>query len=112
LQMLGQSSSHILHRVREVLLMLWITHLMDEKISTLSGWEKQKVALARAIVHKPDCIIADEPTWNLDRINSVTIANILIDLHKNGHTIVLVTHDEHLIDYIKKKHPIIFISLQ
>lgn len=72
-------------------------------VKTLSGWEKQKVALARALIHNPECIIADEPTWNLDRGQSIMIVDTLIDLHKAWNTIVFVTHDQHLIEEIQKR---------
>lgn len=73
----------------------------DIKAGKLSWWEQQLVAIARAIVHKPEFIIADEPTWNLDPVQSRKIADILINLNDMWHTIMLITHDEALRDYIK-----------
>ncbi len=75
------------------------------KVQELSGGEKQKVAIARALAHNPECIIADEPTGNLDRTQSVMIAQTLIDLHQTGQTVVFVTHDEHLITHIRQALP-------
>jgi len=70
----------------------------------LSGWEKQRVSIARALANNPQFIIADEPTGNLDRENSQIIADALISLHEQGHTILLITHDQRLTDYIGKHH--------
>ena len=72
----------------------------DRETKTLSWWERQKVALARALMHNPEFIIADEPTGNLDKIASESIADLLLATHKIGNTILLITHDQHLIDYL------------
>jgi ABC-type lipoprotein export system ATPase subunit len=64
------------------------------------------VSLARALIHDPEFIIADEPTGNLDRENTQVVADILIQAHKAGTTIFLITHDIHLLNYLKAKHPI------
>jgi ABC-type lipoprotein export system ATPase subunit len=70
----------------------------------MSGGEKQRVAIARSLATKPEFVIADEPTGNLDRITSVKIADMLIDLNRKGNTILLITHDQRLIEYIAGKH--------
>lgn len=70
---------------------------------TISGGEKQKVAIARAMIHSPEFIIADEPTGNLDREYTQEIGDLLINANKNGNTIILITHDIHLLNYIKSK---------
>ncbi len=61
--------------------------------SQLSGGQKQRVAIARALVTNPDVIFADEPTGNLDSASGVAVMQALQQLHKNGHTIILVTHE-------------------
>ena len=66
----------------------------------LSGGEKQRVAIARAIVTQPDIIIADEPTGNLDPINSFDIIKILQKIHKLGTTILLTTHNKGIVDEV------------
>ena len=67
--------------------------------------------MARAIIHAPDFIIADEPTGNLDQENSFQIADILIKANQIGNTIVLITHDVALLDYLKKNTKVKTISL-
>jgi putative ABC transport system ATP-binding protein len=66
-----------------------IHHLPSE----LSGGEQQRVCIARALINNPPILLADEPTGNLDAANQTIVADLLKDLHQNGHTIVMVTHD-------------------
>jgi cell division transport system ATP-binding protein len=66
----------------------------------LSGGEKQRVAIARAIVTQPDIIIADEPTGNLDPINTQDIIKIFRKIHKLGTTVLLTTHDKSVVDEV------------
>ena len=61
--------------------------------SQLSGGEQQRVCVARALINQPNLILADEPTGNLDEVNETLVMGLLTELHREGHTIVLVTHD-------------------
>ena len=70
----------------------------------LSGGEKQRVSIARSLASDPSFMIADEPTGNLDRDNSKLIADSMIQLHQQGPTILFITHDQRLMEYIQKKH--------
>jgi putative ABC transport system ATP-binding protein len=64
--------------------------------SKLSGGEKQRVAIARALINDPTLILADEPTGNLDSVSSNDVLDILHNLHKQGKTIIIVTHEEEI----------------
>ncbi|MDD5068862.1 MAG: ATP-binding cassette domain-containing protein, partial [Candidatus Pacebacteria bacterium] len=66
----------------------------------LSGGEKQRVAIARAIVNQPDILIADEPTGNLDPINTLDIVQILKKIHELGTTVILTTHNRGVVDSV------------
>lgn len=93
-------------KLKQVLQKINIKNLLDKPAKLLSSGEKQRVALARALIHDPEFIIADEPTGNLDRENTQIVADILIQANKSGNTIFLITHDIHLLNYLKEKHPI------
>ena len=83
----------------------------DRPIKKLSGWEKQIVNIARAIIHDPELIIADEPTGNLDRDNTQKVADVLIKLNKEWKTVLLFTHDIHLLNYVKSNTEISLFKL-
>ena len=81
---------------KESLKMVGLAHRMDHKPSEMSGGQQQRVAIARAIAAKPPVILADEPTGNLDSRSTQEIMNILKDLHKDGRTVILITHDDEI----------------
>jgi len=81
-----------------------LKHRFNNLPSQLSGGEQQRVAIARAIAMKPELILADEPTGNLDTENSIMIANILFKYVKEeGYSLIIVTHDPKLADKAKRK---------
>ena len=81
-------------RAKEVLEQVGLGNRMMHKPNELSGGQRQRVAIARALVNKPAIILADEPTGNLDSKTSVEIMGLFEEIHKNGNTIILVTHEE------------------
>ena len=83
----------------ELLTEFGIDDLEKKHVSQLSGGEQQRIAIMRAIINKPQILLADEPTGNLDKENSQTIMNLFERLNKQGMTIVMVTHDTSLAKY-------------
>lgn len=81
-------------RAQEALTSVDLAHRLDHFPTQLSGGEKQRVAIARALVNKPDIIFADEPTGNLDTRTGDAVMHIISGLHHQGHTVILVTHEE------------------
>lgn len=77
----------------EALKMVGLENRMDHKPTEMSGGQQQRVAIARAIAAKPPVILADEPTGNLDSASSREILQILKNLHREGRTVILITHD-------------------
>lgn len=74
--------------------LLGIEHLLEVNVSLLSGGEKQRVAICRALLLNPELIIADEPTGNLDAANEAIVFNLFQQLHQEGKTIIVITHNE------------------
>ena len=80
-----------------------ITHLMNKKPYELSGGEKQRVAISRALINNPDLILADEPTGNLDSKSGDVVIHTLSHIHRElGKTIVMVTHDPKMASYCSR----------
>ncbi|HBF20953.1 MAG TPA: phosphonate ABC transporter ATP-binding protein [Cryomorphaceae bacterium] len=89
------SKSEKKQKIESVLSKLKIDHRARHFPQQLSGGQQQRVAIARALVYEPEILLADEPTGNLDSANSQEVLDIITGLHKEGHTIMMVTHSEH-----------------
>ncbi|MBN2307249.1 ATP-binding cassette domain-containing protein [Candidatus Peregrinibacteria bacterium] len=93
LEVCNESDELVHERVPQVLGKVGLLSFQDKFPDQLSGGEKQRLAIARALVHKPRLIIADEPTGNLDEANVRGIIELLNQLHEEGNTVLLTTHD-------------------
>ncbi|HET9228800.1 MAG TPA: ABC transporter ATP-binding protein [Thermoanaerobaculia bacterium] len=95
----GMAAKERKERVQEALERVGMSHRMKHYPSQLSGGQQQRVAVARAVVGKPSILLADEPTGNLDSRNSESVMELLEELHKDGATICMVTHDPRFARY-------------
>ncbi len=98
----GVKKDDRLARAMEVLKSVGLGDRVNHRPNELSGGQRQRVAVARALVNKPSIILADEPTGNLDTKTSVEIMQLFEDLHKQGNTIIVVTHEEDIAQRAKR----------
>jgi putative ABC transport system ATP-binding protein len=92
----GKSKSFREERAKKVIESVGLTDRMLHKPNELSGGQRQRVAVARAMVNNPSIILADEPTGNLDSKTSEDIMGLFGEIHRNGNTMILVTHEEEI----------------
>jgi len=95
----GLSKTERMERALEVIEHVGLTDRMHHKPNEMSGGQRQRVAVARALVGRPSIILADEPTGNLDSKTSIDIMRLFSEIHNEGNTIVLVTHEEDIARY-------------
>jgi cell division transport system ATP-binding protein len=98
LRVLGQPESQYRANVEELLEWVGLGERMDAHPALLSGGEKQRAAIARAVIGRPDVLLADEPTGNLDPELSVRLVTLFAELNRTGTTIILATHELTLLD--------------
>lgn len=103
LETCGCSFEKIKQTVPQVLKIVNLDNKMDRYPKQLSGGEQQRVVIARSLVHKPKLLIADEPTGNLDSINTREIIDLLLKINQIGTTVMLVTHNRDVVNSIKKR---------
>ena len=103
LEVIGKSRSHIRRTVPTTLDLVGLSGKEDRMPDELSGGEQQRVAIARAFVNRPMILIADEPTGNLDPTTSNEIMSLLERINKTGTTVLMATHDHHIVDQMRKR---------
>lgn len=99
----GKSEEEINDEVPEILDIVGLGSKMGKFPHQLSGGEQQRVSLARALIHRPKVIIADEPTGNLDPVSSNEIVRLLLEINSFGTTIILATHNKGIVDKLGKR---------
>ena len=103
LEVIGKPKGHIKKVVPEVLDLVGLAGKEERLPNELSGGEQQRVAVARAFVNRPMILIADEPTGNLDPETSVGIMKLLDRINRTGTTVVMVTHDQAIVNQMRKR---------
>lgn len=103
MQVCGGKSSKIKKIVPHVMKIVGLESKMHRYPMEVSGGEQQRAAIARALVHRPKILLADEPTGNLDSLNTNDIIELLLRINKFGTTVVLVTHDKEVVNRLKKR---------
>ncbi|KGQ30392.1 MacB family efflux pump subunit [Gallibacterium anatis] len=98
----GMAKPQRLQRAAQLLEKLGLGNKIDNKPNQLSGGQQQRVSIARALMNGGDIILADEPTGALDSKSGETVMQILQQLHQEGHTIILVTHDKHIAQFANR----------
>jgi cell division transport system ATP-binding protein len=103
LEVSGVATREIKDRVKLMLETVGMVSKRDSFPHELSGGEQQRVAIARALVHDPRILIADEPTGNLDPVNTWEIIELLYKINRSGTMVILATHDREIVDALKKR---------
>ncbi|MBU1151947.1 ATP-binding cassette domain-containing protein [Patescibacteria group bacterium] len=103
LEVCGYKDKFIKERTTSVLKICGLENQRNSFPHQLSGGEKQRTAIARALVHAPDLLIADEPTGNLDPDNALALAKLLQKINKEGTTILLATHNKEIVNALRRR---------
>ncbi len=103
MQVIGKPRHQVNSTVPETLEMVGLSGKEKRLPTELSGGEQQRVAIARAFVNRPQILLADEPTGNLDPTTSVGIMRVLDRINRTGTTIVMATHDDEIVDQMRKR---------
>jgi cell division transport system ATP-binding protein len=103
LQVTGGSRKEVRAKVPDILRLTGLSTKLHNMPDQLSGGEQQRVSVARAFVNHPPLLLADEPTGNLDPETSIGIMQLLYRINRTGSTVVVATHDHHLVDKMKRR---------
>ncbi|MFL2581028.1 MAG: ABC transporter ATP-binding protein [Schleiferiaceae bacterium] len=98
----GEKKEKRISRAKKVLDEVGLSDRITHKPNQLSGGQRQRVAIARALVNSPSIILADEPTGNLDSTTSNEIMKLFEEIHKNGNTLIIVTHEEEIAQHANR----------
>lgn len=103
MEVIGATENQIAHDVPLVLEIVGLKDKADNFPHELSAGEKQRAAIARALIHRPEVILADEPTGNLDPYNTADIIRLLLKINEMGTTVILATHNKEVVNMLKKR---------
>ncbi len=103
MEVAGRPEDEIIDLVPKALDIVGIADKAEQFPHELSGGEKQRVAIARAMIQRPPVLIADEPTGNLDPINTTDIIKLLLKINELGTTVILATHSREVVDHIRRR---------
>lgn len=103
LEVVGAPTARIQEDVPKALDIVGLSSKLNNFPHQLSGGEKQRLAIARALIHRPHIILADEPTGNLDLVNSHDVVQLLVKINELGTTVVLVTHNHEIVDALSRR---------
>ena len=103
MQVIGRPRHAIVKEVPKVLDLVGLKGKERRRIHELSGGEMQRVVIARAMVNRPDLLLADEPTGNLDRETALGIMRLLDRINRTGTTVVMATHDSAIVDQMRRR---------
>jgi len=103
MEAMGASKDEIERDVSQILGIVGLADRADNFPNELSGGEKQRAAIARALIHRPDIILADEPTGNLDPYHTFDVIRLLVKIYELGTTVILATHDKEVINSLGKR---------
>ncbi|MFA7253651.1 MAG: cell division ATP-binding protein FtsE [Patescibacteria group bacterium] len=103
LEVSDATNEEINDRVPKIIELVGLTNRTNALTEQLSGGEKQRVSIARALVHNPKLLIADEPTGNLDPVSTWEIIELLFKINKQGTIVILTTHDKEVVDSLERR---------
>ncbi len=103
MEIISQTKRHILKDVPQVLEIVGLTERANNFPAQLSGGELQRAAIGRALIHRPDIILADEPTGNLDPYHTRDVIQLLLKINQMGTTVILATHNKEIINRLGKR---------